>query len=168
MIKPGVYTWVLLVVLLAGIAACTQDRGTCFTPKTSTLTINSSHYKNPGDTSFVDTALPNAVFAAMVDTSLKAKIYTRSSNFTVSLSPTTEVARWLFTTDSFKQELDTLTFYYRRKLHFISNACGFTYYFTLDSVHTTHNNIDSTRILNTDVSDNVNTKHLRLYIKPGY
>jgi hypothetical protein len=161
------YVPLILFVFCGLWVACTQTRNPCLVPKIATFNIETVHLVKPADTSFTDTALPAAVFIplAKVDSNV-GTIFPLQSIFTISLSPDTNFCRWAFTTDSFRNEFDTLSFYYQRDLQFISNACGFTYFYTLDSVHTTHNNIDSLFITNTSVTNNVNTKHLRIYIKP--
>src|SRR4051812_4799919 len=127
--NPGIIFSALYILALV---ACKHERQPCFTPKTAILNMRTVHFRAPGDSGIVDTALPAAVFGAMTTDSLKGSIYPRQSNFILSLSTVADSCRWMFTTDSFKQDLDTLTFYYSRKLQFISNACGYTYFFDLD------------------------------------
>jgi hypothetical protein len=69
---------------------------------------------------------------------------------------------------------DTLTFYYSRKLQFLSNACGYTDFYNIDSLHYTNlakdslSNIDSIQNTNRRVTNNVNTKHLKIYIHRNF
>ncbi len=160
---------ILLALCGAGWLSCTQERSPCLTPKIASLNIECLHRQLDTSTVFVDTALPEAIFAPLTNTANNAgTIYPQQSNFTISLSPDSTVCQWLFTTDSLRQPFDTLTFFYERKLQFISNACGLTYFYTLDSLHTTHFNIDSAQIINTSVTNNVNTKHLQIFIHPAF
>jgi hypothetical protein len=169
MIKRARYTCVLLVFIGLAMLACTQQRSPCLTPKIASLIIEAAHYPTDTATTTIDTALPHAVFVAMPpgDT-LRATIYNQQSQYTISLSPDSTSCRWEFTTDSFKHSYDTLTFFYRRSLQFISNACGYTYFYSLDSVHTTHLIADSVQILNSSVTNNVNTKHLKIFVHPDF
>ncbi len=163
----------LLLPALAFWVSCSQQRQLCLTPKTASLTMEMMHKANDTTTLFTDTALPSAVFIPLTDNPAKrnAFVYTRGSSFAVSLSPDTTMCMWLFATDTVSYQsktIDTITFYYARQLQFLSNACGYTYFYTLDSVHTSHLMIDSLHIINTSVTNNVNTKHLQVYIHPGF
>ena len=152
--------------------ACTQTRDPCLTPKIASLNIEMMHLPLPlviGDTTFVDTALPAAVFRPLsVTVDNPYTIYPQQADFTISLSPDSNICQWVFATDTPAYSFDTLTFHYQRNLQFISNACGFTYFYTLDTVLTTHVYIDSLHITNTSVTNNVNTKHLQIFIHPGH
>ena len=141
----------------------------CLTPKIAILNIKTMHLTDSNSTVFADTGLPAAIFGAVTATGLTELIYSRQSTFSISLSPVTNGCKWIFTPDSAGSPLfDTLTFYYQRELQFLSNACGYTYFYNIDSVKTTHFNIDSVHITNTSVTNNVNTKHLQIYIHPDY
>ncbi len=60
---------------------------------------------------------------------------------------------------------DTVTFYYTSSVHFISNSCGYTNYYNLDSVHSTKNVLDSISVVNPAVTNNqtLQAKHVLLY-----
>jgi hypothetical protein len=151
--------------------ACTQERQPCLTPKIATLTMECMHKLTDTSTVFVDTALPTARFAAYSLIGERDIIYTtQNSNFTISLSSSADSCKWGMKVDtsSFANNFDTLTFFYRRKLQFISNACSYMYFYNVDSVHTTHRMIDSVLITNANVNTNVSSKHLRIYIHPDF
>ncbi len=149
-------------------AACTQERQPCLTPKTASFNVVCVHLASDTATVAVDTALPNAVFAPVTQTGIVPLVYPLSASFTLSLSSVSDTCMWLFTTDSLKYALDTLRFYYQRQLTFLSNACGYTCFYHLDSFRTTHYNIDSAFILTNSVTNNVNTTHFKIYIHPDY
>ncbi len=149
--------------------SCTQERQPCLTPKIASLNIESIHYTTDTGTIPIDTGLNAAIFGALSSKGLENVIYLQqSANFTISLSPVADSCKWLFATDTIGSFTDTFTFYYQRQLKFLSNACGYTYFYSLDSLHTTHNIVDSFLITNTSVTNNVNTKHLKIYIHPDY
>ena len=160
---------VLLAIIGIGWISCTQERQPCMTPTIATLTVETIHFQDTA-TVAVDTAIPAATFIPIVPGRDTAQVttYPLQSTFTLSLSPDSTICQWAFTTDSIQYvktyHSDTLTFFYQRNLQFLSNACGYTYFYTLDSVHTTRHNIDSLHIINTSVTNNVNTKHLQIYI----
>lgn len=168
MIKLNYLRAIILALCVCGVLACSQQRQACLTPKIATLSIGTIHYNSDTATVAVDTAIPAAVFSPLTGAANVYTIYPQQSSFTVSLSPDTTFCRWQFTTDSFLYQPDTISFYYRRHLQFLSNACGFTYFYDIDSVKTTHFIIDSVHILNTSVTNNVNTKHLQVYIHRNF
>ena|ERR1035437_6888723 len=162
----------LLIVLIAlyGIVwmACTQQRQPCLTPKIAILNVECMHKTSDTGTVFVDTALPHAVFLALTDSGARGGYYPQQSLFTLSLSPLSDTCMWAFRTDTMAHIYDTITFYYKRNLQFLSNACGYTYFYTLTSVYAKGSMIDSVHITNTSVTNNVNTKHLQIYIHPDF
>ena len=169
----------LLSVAVCSMAwlACKQQRAICLTPTVASLNIVFLHL--PTDTSavvFTDTALPAAIFVALTAKARPDTTFQQQSTFTISLSPDSTYCQWLFKPDTNSLIFDTLSFYYQRNLQFLSNACGFTYFYTLDSVHTTHYSIqlnpyiptfsiDSAQIVNASVTNNVNTTQLQVYIR---
>ena len=171
MIKfPKYFPALLLLPALALWASCTQQRQPCLTPKTASLLIETMHKLTDTGTVFSDSALPSAVFTPLTVNPKKQTrfLYPLGSSFAISLSPDTTFSQWLFSSDTLlyaAKIIDTVSFYYTRQLQFLSNACGYTYFYTLDSVLTTHFIIDSLHITNTSVTNNVNTKHLQVFIR---
>ncbi len=159
------------VVACSGLFSCNQERQPCLVPKTASLNIECVHFAADTATTTIDTALPNAIFGALTNGGLKSVVYTTASAlFTISLSPLADSCSWLVLTDStYSTPPDTLNFYYTRQLQFLSNACGYTYFYTLSSATTTHNHIDSVLITNPSVTNNVNTtRQLEIFIHPNY
>lgn len=150
--------------------ACTQERQPCFTPKRASLRIHCVHKQTDTATVFVDTALPTALLIAFTDSGASGTIYTaQQSYFTLSLSSVTDSCKWAIGTDTTGAALDTLTFYYQRRQQFLSNACGYTYFYNLESVRaTTGVLIDSVRITNTNVNNDANATHLQIFVHPGF
>jgi hypothetical protein len=150
--------------------ACTQERSPCLLAKVASLNIETAHLPTDSSTTFIDTILPSAMFGAMTTAGpIQYFVSVPQALFTISLSPDTDSCRWMFTTDTLSNHVfDTISFYYGRKLQFLSNACGYTYFYNLTSVTTTHHNIDSFLIENNNVTTNVNTEHLKLYIHPDF
>ena len=158
---------ILGIAVLFFIASCTQERQPCLTPKIASLNIQCVHFHDTATTTS-DTALPKALLGAVTDSGTRFVIYnTPSAYFTISLSPVADSCKWLITTDSLNNAFDTVSFYYTRKLQFLSNACGYTYFYSLNTLQTTHNNIDSILITNTSVTNDVNTRQLKIFIHPS-
>jgi hypothetical protein len=170
MIKHRHYPVILFALVCMAWAACTQERQPCLTPKQATLIIQSIHFKSDTATIPVDSLLPHAVFAPVTSASNVATIYTTpASLFSISLSPNSSVCQWEIETDTATHAYDTLTFYYKQNLKFISNACSYTYFYNIDSVHTTHTFIDSVHIINPGVTNvTKDIKHVQIYIRRNF
>ena len=153
---------------LVVLASCTQERTPCLTPKIAVMNVECVHLLTDTSTVPVDTALTNAIFASETQYGINGVLYPQQSTFVLSLSSLADSATWLFTTDSALHQFDTLSFFYTRDLHFLSNACGYAYFYNLDSFHTTHNFIDSAKIKTASVTDNVKPTHFKIYIHPDY
>jgi len=177
MISGKRYLIAILIAICGTWTACTQQRQLCLTPTVASLNIASKHLITDTGTIFYDTVLPDAEFvplnknngSAIVD----SIIYPQASTFTISLSPASDTCRWLFRADTTgilprDYAYDTLTFVYKRDLQFLSNACGYTDFYTLDTVLTSHTNIDSVHITNTSVTNDVSAMHLQIYIHPDF
>lgn len=160
---------ILSVLSLASfifIASCTQERQPCLTPTTAKLNIRTIQFKS-GATNAVDTALPSAVFRAVTANDTPGFVFGRQATFAIQLSQVADSSLWFIKTDTSSTVYDTVVFRYSRNQHFISNACGFTYFFNLNTVNTTHQFIDSVKIINSDVTNNVNAGNIQIYIHPG-
>ena len=157
---------VLVSALMLG--SCDSVRQPCLTPLIASFNVLCIHHLTDTSTVAVDTALPAAVFTALTQGGMATVIYPQQSSFTLSLSSDADSCRWLFTTDSFQHPVDTLTFYYKRQLTFLSNACGFTYFYYLDTFKTTRHNIDSAFIHARGVTNDITPTHFEIYIHPDY
>ena len=159
---------VLYLLIIVILVSCTHERQACLTPKIASFKIECVHEPTDTSTIPIDTALPNAVFGCFTSNGLVSSIYSQQSIFTLSLSSVSDTCKWLFTTDSLKHSFDTLVFYYQRQLQFLSNACGYAYFYSMDSMHTTHNNIDSEFIITKSVTNDVKPTHIHIYIHPSF
>jgi hypothetical protein len=160
------------IIALPGVLwlSCTQERQICLTPKIVNLRAEFMR-KATATADFSDSALPSGRFIALTNNGPQGfQSRQQSATALFSLSPDTNFCQWAYRTDSNSSTVfDTLSFYYRRQLHFISNACGYTYFYTLDSAHTTHIFTDSLRVVNSSITNDVTTpNHLQVYIHPGF
>lgn len=158
---------VLLLLFAFILPGCTQQRQPCLDPVRASMILQSVHFKTDTSTKTVDTSLPSAVFYPVSLQKNDTTRFSAGSSFILSLSPDTGFCQWLFSPVR-GGTLDTLSFFYKRKLEFLSNACGFTYFYSLDSVRSTHKNVDSATILNATVNNNINTKHVQVFIHPSF
>jgi hypothetical protein len=89
----------------------------------------------------------------------------RNANLRIPFNYSKDSIRYTFRTDSTSTLFDTITFYYEPSVHFISNNCGYNYFFNIQKVaHTTHM-IDSFAITNSSVSDDAQNVNVQLYFK---
>ncbi len=164
--KHSHHIFIILAVILTLLhMSCTQERQPCITPRYASLLLKTVR---PGTTgTAIDTPMPSAVFGAITDSGTKGIMFPRSATFSLSLSPISDSCRWIFAPDTAMSTLlDTILFKYTRQLEFISNACGYTYFYGLTGVTSTNRNIDSIIVTNTSVTNNVNNSHLQVYIRP--
>lgn len=156
--------YVVLGFALLFMISCEEERSACMEPTTVAMRVGCY---TPADTgkAVVDTALPRPIIAGLFADSLKYWIAGNSDvqSFQLLLSPIADSCQWVVKTDTTAITPDTLTFYYSRKLQFLSNTCGYTYFYSLRDVHITHNSLDSVKISNTEVSSNASVEHIRLY-----
>jgi hypothetical protein len=180
MISGKKYCLALFIAFCGTWAACTQQHQsspTCLTPTVASLNIVSMHIISDTGTVFYDTVLPDAEFVPLNKNNASAIvdsiIFPQASLFTISLSPASDTCRWLVRADTTgilprDYAYDTLTFVYQRDLQFLSNTCGYTDFYTLDTVLTSHINIDSVLITNYSVTNDVSAMQLQIYIHPDF
>jgi len=155
------FVFIILLVLSFGFYSCEQERDPCLEPTSVSLRVHSLHHLPDG--TITDTLLPDPAW--LVADSFKGwKFSQNSSQFALSLSPLADSCRLVIQPDTASMALDTLTFYYSRSLQFLSNACGYTYFFNLERIIHTQHLIESVVIKNPDVNSNVNTpEHVQIF-----
>lgn len=168
MIKSAyICLWGLLAAGIGTLTSCETERDPCLLPRTSLFRAN-AYTRTGGDTSAAglrDTFLPSPVFTALTaytPNNSFIQLGTRNK-FAFQLSDLNDSCRWVLQPDTLSTVRDTLTFYYRRQLSFLSNACGYTYFYNIDSVTTSRNAIDSIRLGSRDVTSNASVENLRIY-----
>jgi Family of unknown function (DUF6452) len=94
--------------------------------------------------------------------------YKKQNKFSLPLSPLQDTMQVIFQSDSTtstESTIDTFHLIYQRKLNFISVACGYQTYYTLQSTLTTHHVIDSVLIGIPEITNDVNKEHLKIIVK---
>jgi len=156
------------IVVTAYLAACERVKDPCLLPKIAPVGIGS--YKAvETDTGIAvrDSILPSPIMAVL--DSPDAFVYVpnpATSKFKLSLSPMADSTRFFVMPDTLNRAAygrDTLTFYYRRKLHFLSNACGYTYFYSIYDVRATNHLIDSIKLVQTEVTTAADAEHVKIY-----
>ncbi|MBX2905861.1 MAG: hypothetical protein KF744_07480 [Taibaiella sp.] len=156
-----------LVLLFTALgSACKRDRQPCLTPRIAT--VKTRMVRVGADNKVVDSPLRAAIFLPDSDVDSVARLYAKSSTFTLTLSQLADTCRWYIAADSaVGSAIDTVDFRYSRKLNFISNACGYNYLFTLLSVTSTHNFIDSIKTEDANVSNDASKNNIQVFIHPA-
>ncbi len=85
------------------------------------------------------------------------------SRLLLFLNPDTTSIRYILKTNRDSAVVDTITIDYEPYNHFISNSCGYTYYYNIKNVHSTNYWVDSVRINQADVTASAQQRHLILY-----
>ncbi|HRO43763.1 MAG TPA: DUF6452 family protein [Flavipsychrobacter sp.] len=143
------------------LSSCEQQRDPCLQPTTAYLRLRSM--KNVADTTVADSLLPNPRWSA-IDSGVTLIFGRRTGSFSLSLNASADSSRYAIQPDSAVFSFDTLTFFYDRRLQFLSNACGYTYFYNLRSIKTTNHNVDSVLLRNNEVNGNVNTPdHVQVF-----
>lgn len=155
---------ILLIICSALWMACEQQRSPCLQPKTVSLRVGCYRAADTG-TAGIDSLLPNLIVGAIdMDTARFWIVGADNINkFPLLLSPKMDSCRWFIQPDSAVSPIDTITFLYSRSLTFLSNTCGYTFFYTLQNIRTTNYNIDSVRISGADVNADANTEHVQIF-----
>lgn len=152
---------IITAVVIILWVACDVQRDPCLQPKNVTLR---ARFLRPADTGtqFLDTTLPHPVYGVL-DSPFHFSIPSGSSVLQFFLSPLADSTKYIIVPDSANPIVDTIAFYYQRQLQFLSNACGYTYYFTITGVTSTRHSIDSVVLNNASVTSNANVDHVKIY-----
>ncbi|WP_123985265.1 DUF6452 family protein [Taibaiella soli] len=169
----SLFTGVIMLLLTLGLVACETQRDPCLTPTTVYVRAGAYRFADTG-TAVLDTFLLNPILGP-ADSPQKG--YSAGQNVNkfyneITLNPTVDSCSWYFVPDSaYLDRRDTITFYYYRQLKFISNACGYTYYYSINNVKSTRHGfadnihaIDSVVLSSGTINGNANIENLKIYI----
>ena len=161
------------------IQSCESEQPECYQP--TVVTSNISFVRKRVDTfPIVDssTGIPRdslaisypdsfmiAPRAALLNDSLNLTINTsgRTSVIATILNPDVNQVSYSLQYDTNVALLDTVQIFYRSSLKFISNSCGYTYFFNIDSVKSTKHVADSIFIFKPAVTNDASVRHIGLY-----
>lgn len=173
-------TWKKFALLLVASTllffACKKN-STCYQPKDVRAQINMVvkevlKIDSLRDTVIVDTTIISyrdtailQLSALTLDVDSPIQIYAvpRSSRIGLLLNPNTDSIRYRLAYDTTSTNYDTIVLYYKPKLQFINNSCGYTYYYTLDRAGLRSAQLDSFSLPNPSVTKDVNVRNLNLY-----
>lgn len=129
--------------------------------------MRAGFYRTDTALSLKDTQLTNAIIR-FGNTTAYAMQLKQSSKFALPLAQNYDTTTLVFQSDSsitLPASIDTITLVYTRKPTFISTACGYRTFFTLQHVFSTNNVIDTVKISQSEVSNEANKEHLQLVIQ---
>jgi hypothetical protein len=179
------YIPILLFIVCVVASSCTQQKQPCVEPILVSLrfSVLSTHWDSAlARRVTFDTLLPNGELTPIGAQNNIPYYFGTTAQFSLFLDPNKDSCKWYLSQmggDSIREIIDTITFFYTRKLQFLSNACGYTYYYNLTTIPGTPNlrnnviqnytdtlhKIDSIIIENAGVTNNVNLEHLQIYIR---
>jgi len=154
------FRYLFLLSFLTGIntiSSCNNDITLCES-STSTL-IGIGFYQMNFNPPF-DTILPAVtIFGLGKIDSLFAK--SSETNVHLPLNQNSDTTSFYIQPDT-TGLADTIQIIYTRTIHLISPACGFVTFYNIDSINTTHHNIDSI-YLETKTINNTNVENIQLF-----
>lgn len=158
---PPLTKCIFFFFLLCIFYSCSQDANTCLQPIDAALRVGAYKY---ADASHKDSLLPNPLVKVIGD-SIKIWVQNQknSSKFALTLNPKADSTKYSIQIDATNVSTDTIVLYYSRSLHFVSVACGYTYYFTINKIATTHHDLDSIAINNVSINENATIEHVKLF-----
>ncbi len=161
-LHPLVFCW--LVLGLSLMSACTKST-LCLTPKV--VALRGGFYWQDTAAVFKDSLLTNAnlIFGKSFSYQLNVR---QSSKFAFSLAQDTGVVKVFFQSDSTSsdpQTIDTLLLHYDRQPHFISTACGYETFFSINRIEYSQQVIDTVILSNANVNNDVNKEHIKIVIR---
>lgn len=155
---------IFISVILLTFFSCTKST-TCLTPKV--VSLRGGFYYDDSVNVFKDSLQTNAnLFFGSISTyfiNLK-----QTSKFYLSLSQSNDDVTIYFQSDSANTDpatIDTLSLNYTREPHFISTACGYETFFTIQQVNYSTNIIDTVIVNDYGVNNDVNKEHLKIVIR---
>ena len=127
--------------------------------------MNAGFYVSDGSV-LQDTSLNNGILMRL-DKPSSFWSLRNSTSFSIPLQTLADSSGFILQPDSSNQtQRDTLVIRYERKLHYISRACGYQYYFDIQSLNYTKHLLDSIVLKKPAVTNEAGNEHLQLLFKP--
>lgn len=175
----------LLLILLTGfmlLASCESKEPECYEPVNVNAYIAFKWKKYDSVEQVVSVIGKDTIWQTVLDSTFRDTILraaeiqvigedstlriVSNGNYTgVPFNPAKDTIRYRFRVDTAATLFDTLVFYYDPVVHFVSNNCGYTYYFNLRNVKVTGHAIDSSSLVDINVTNDVQKRNVQLYLK---
>lgn len=164
-----------VIILLTLLSSCKKDFQECYVPKSVSVKVYfkvTDTIRNVDANGYVtlkidtrDTALNRPSLTSLgMDSSIKFQGERGISNMFLFLNSDTSQIRYAFKRSEDATLTDTLTFSYDHYPQFISNACGYTYNYTLNAVSSTRLSIKEALINDANVTSSAQSKNIFIYI----
>jgi hypothetical protein len=152
------------MLVLATLACSKQERDPCLQPRQVLMRAHAYRHADTGS-AILDTLLPAPVLIPLSGQPVQYYYLStpRSAQLSFTLSGVADSSRWVIRPDTASRLADTFTVFYDRQLRFLSNACGYTYFFSLKQILYTQHALDSAVIAHGDVTTDANVEHLKFY-----
>jgi hypothetical protein len=165
------------MLLLFTLAACEKGEPDCYQSNSVMAYLQFKSKDSVHIDSLRNDTLIDTIIISYPDTTLKApmlmsldqpKTFLAYGNINlpymgIPLNPETDSIRYALQYDTATADYDTITYYYQTTTHFISNNCGFTNYFSLDSIHVTQHFVDSFALIKNEVTSEASNRNIYLY-----
>jgi hypothetical protein len=175
--RQGALVLLLLLLLMMAMIACEPSTPECYEPNSVRLNagfivrrdtivvVDSISFRDSTIIQYSDSFMRSPLMLSLDTDSIYGVIGTPNGTSTlgIALNPNTDSMRYLVQFDTALAHFDTITFFYKPSIHFISNNCGYTHYFNIDSVHVTKNYLDSAAIQRSQVTNEANIRHVLFY-----
>lgn len=167
----------LLVFLIVGLVSCEKDTPECYEPSdvrafisyktVTTRTIDTLIDSTIVDTTIItigDTAFKNLTALSLgVDSPIQIFAATNSSSLGLFLNPKRDSTRYKITFNESDTTTHYLTLFHKSSPQFVSNDCGYTYYYFIDSVR--YNTIDSVSVSINNITRDQTKPAIYLFFK---
>lgn len=155
---------ILILFLLWTLHSCTKST-ICLTPKV--VALRGGFYYEDSLNVYKDSVQTNAnlYFGSGLNYRLNVK---QNSKFSFSLAQNIDSVMIYFQSDSttFDPEtIDSISVNYAREPHFISTACGYETYFSIQKINYSTNIIDTVIVSTPDINNDVNKEHFKIVIR---
>jgi hypothetical protein len=152
------FNYVYLIVLVVVSAACSQQ-APCL--KNSTVAARVK-YRTTVDTLTRDSVLAQSFLAYPALSAQAASFGVSSAGALLNSSNVNTTL--LFSTDSNATLQDTIVVYHKKQLNFVSKACGYNYFFSIDSINYTTNILKSISLRDSLVTDDNSKINMWFYL----
>lgn len=150
--------YIVLTLVSVVVISC-EDYKDCNSPVKTSLGVGFFHMVDQKE---VDSTLPAlTMFGLGREDSLLAD-KERVDKVFVPLDQTRDETSFFLRPDSTRQNGDTILIRYKRNLHFVSSGCGFTTFYQLDTLISTHHIIDSIALVNKKITT-TNATNLKIF-----
>lgn len=165
---------VLLLIIAIWGFSCKKSEPECFAPRSVSAQIGFmvidtvvgvDSFNRPDTTiRIADTGLYYPTLISLEqDTNIVFMGERAADRLPCFLNPATPSISYVFQPNRDNAQKDTITISYEPYEHFISNACGYTYYYNIKDVQYTRNILDSVLINDANVRSAAQQRHLIFY-----